>query len=62
MGAGCLNEKEETVCYGEERGCFGVTDSENEVLSDLIDCPFQCAFKSRLPLGFRRGFSLCVLV
>lgn len=56
MGAGCLN-KEETGCYEEERGLFGVTDSEIEVLSDLIDCPFQCAFKSRLPLGFRRGFS-----
>ena len=38
MGDGCLNEKVEAVCY-EERGLAGLTESESEVIFDLIDCP-----------------------
>lgn len=38
-GGGCLNEKVEAVCYDEERGLFGLLESETEVMFDLINCP-----------------------
>ena len=53
-----MNEKVQAVHYEEERGLFGLIESETEVMSDLIDCPvlpISAAFRCGLPFGFRRG-------